>query len=163
MSTAVRHVLRSWRDKAKTAFYRRAAINNRKRFELAANGRHGSPQKERLTTLYRLSDGGNKKARFPFATKEVCLRNFLRAFQPSRDNLIIIADNVGDVTWQMVNRLHPNVIRTSLHNSGSWRYAAFEIAASRFAEDQVVYFVEDDYLHLPGSLQVLLEGIDIAD
>jgi hypothetical protein len=164
MKTITRVGFRLFVDKAKIAFYRRAAINNKKRFELAANDLHErSSQKRTPLTLYRISDGSGNKMRFPFATKEVCLRNFLRVFQPSRDDLIIIADNVGEVTWQMVNALHPNTVRTSLHNTGSWRYAAFEIAAKRSPDDQVIYFVEDDYLHLPGSRKVLLEGIAIAD
>jgi len=153
--------LRSWLKSARIKFYRRAAINNTQRFALGTG--HTAPRKEKLTSLYRISDGGNAKVRFPFATKEVCLKNFLSVFAPSRDNLIIIADNVGDATWEMVNKLHPNVLRTSLNNAGSWRYAAFDIAATRFADDQVVYFVEDDYLHLPGAPQALLEGISIAD
>jgi hypothetical protein len=162
MSTVTRAGFRPFVDKAKIAFYRRAAINNKKRFELAASNLHKQLCQNPPITLYRISDGSGKKTRFPFATKEVCLRNFLRVFQPSRDDLIIIADNVGDVTWQMINALHPNTVRTSLHNAGSWRYAAFEIATKRFQEDQVIYFVEDDYLHRPGSRQVLLEGIGIA-
>jgi hypothetical protein len=165
MSTVLTKIgFRPYIDKAKIAFYRRAAINNKRRFELAGNDLHeGSSQKWRLISFYRISDGSGKKTRFPFATKEVCLKNFLRVFQPCRDDLIIIADNVGDVTWQMINALHPNTVRTSLRNVGSWRYAAFEIAVRRFLEDQVIYFVEDDYLHLPGSREVLLEGIGVAD
>jgi hypothetical protein len=151
-------------EKSKIAFYQRTIINNLKRFELATNDLHkGSSQERKLIILYRISDGSGNKMRFPFTTKEVCLRNFLRVFQPSQDDLIIIADNVGEVTWQMVNALHPNTVRTSLHNTGSWRYAAFEIASKRFPEDRVIYFVEDDYLHLPGSREVLLEGMEIAD
>ena len=160
----LRRVLNTFLDRVKTARHRRD-LNNKKRFELSVNGSvEDSPQKESLKTLYRISDGSYVKDRFLFATKEVCLRNFLRVFQPSQDDLIIIADNVGDATWDMVNALHPNTIRTNIcHGAGSWRYAAFDIALKRFPEDQVVYLVEDDYLHLPGSPQVLLEGIRVAD
>lgn len=151
-------------NRSRKNFYRYAAINNKKRFRTVDNDlQRFFSQKLGLITLYRISDNSGKKDRFSFATKEVCLKNYLDVFKPSRDNLIIIADNVGDMTWRMINALHPNVIRTYFHNSASWRYAAFEIAALRFSENQVVYFVEDDYLHLPGSREVLLEGIEIAD
>jgi hypothetical protein len=155
--------LRSWLKSARVEFYRRSAINNKGRFALATNGRQSIGQEQKLVSLYRISDGGNVKARFPFATKEVCLKNFLSEFAPAKDDLIIIADNVGEATWDMVNQLHPNVLRTRLDNARSWRYAAFEIAAATFAENTIVYLVEDDYLHLPGSRQALIEGMAIAD
>jgi hypothetical protein len=159
----LKRALRPFLISAKMAYYSRV-IKNKKRFQLAANGSHGGHLRQQsLKTLYRISDGGHAKERFDFVNKEVCLKNFLRVFQPSQDELVIIADNVGDATWEMISALHSNIIRTSLNNAGSWRYAAFDIAIKTFPEDQVVYFVEDDYLHLPGSPQVLLEGMSIAD
>jgi hypothetical protein len=158
----LRRALRPFLINAKMAYYRRA-IKNKKRFELTVDRPpEGHIQKQSIKSLYRISDGGHAKDRFDFISKEGCLKNFLRVFQPSHDELIIIADNVGDATWDMINALHSNCIRTSLNNAGSWRYAAFDIAMT-FPEDQVVYFVEDDYLHLPDSAQVLLEGLSIAD
>lgn len=117
-----------------------------------------------LKAIYRISDGSYKKERFTFAPKEVCLRNFVGVFRMPATDLTIIADNVGDETFAMVNRLHPNVIRTNFGNGAdSWRHAAFDIALKKFNDDDVVYFVEDDYLHVPGAKQALVEGISIAD
>jgi hypothetical protein len=71
---------------------------------------------------------------------------------------------VGEATWKMVNGLHPSTVRTHFgHEAGSWRHAAFDIALRKYPDDAIVYFVEDDYLHLPGSRRLLLEGIAGAD
>ena len=114
--------------------------------------------------IYRISDGSYRKERFPFATKEVCLRNFLQVFRPTGEELFIIADNVGEATWRVVNELHPNVTRTSIcHGAGSWRYGAFEVALSQFEPEDLVYFVEDDYLHVEGSRDLLGEGVAVGD
>ena len=145
--------------------YGRIDLHNEGRFRL----RSASPSSSvahgpSLKAIYRISDGSYKKEHFPFATKEACLKNFLRVFQLPRGDLFIIADNVGEATWEMVNNLHPNAVRTQIgHGAGSWRYGAFDMALKHFSEDDVVYFVEDDYLHLPGSARVLLEGMAVAD
>jgi hypothetical protein len=148
---------------AKMVYYRHA-LRNEKRFTLAVTGRNENhPRNQGIKSIYRISDGERSKEHFTFATKEVCLNNFLKVFQPSKDDLVVLADNVKDGTWETIQTLPFNSIRTQLNNAGSWRYAAFEIALKSFTEDQVVYFIEDDYLHLPGSPQALLEGLEIAD
>lgn len=135
------------------------------RFRLRKAGNGPAPTGRcRLRMIYRISDGSYRKERFPFATKEVCLRNFLQVFRPSADELLIIADNVGEATWRMVNQLHANVTRTTIcHGAGSWRYGAFDVALAKFDPDDVVYFVEDDYLHVDGARDLLSEGIAIAN
>lgn len=117
-----------------------------------------------MKAIYRISDGSYIKDRFHFATKRACLRNFLRVFNPSTDDLLIIADNVHEETWRMVNELHPHTIRANIcHGAGSWRYGAFDIALKEYPDHEIVYFVEDDYLHLPDSQKILLEGMAVAD
>jgi hypothetical protein len=137
-------------------------IRNKERFKLRKAGSSDSARK--LKAIYRISDGSREKERFQFAGKELCLRNFLDVFQISAGDLLIIADNVTDETWRMVGRLHSNTTRTNIcQGAGSWRHAAFDMVLKDYHDDDVVYFVEDDYLHLPGSKELLLEGIAIAD
>jgi glycosyltransferase involved in cell wall biosynthesis len=91
------------------------------------------------------------------------LKNFLSVFDLPAEDLLIIADCVGDQTWEMVNAAQANVVRTEFGTgAGSWRHAALDVAVD-WDPDVAVYFVEDDYLHLPGSLEVLREGIAVAD
>ena len=37
------------------------------------------------------------------------------------------------------------------------------VTNKKFHPDTILYFVEDDYLHLPGWLDVLLEGFSIPE
>lgn len=113
-----------------------------------------------LYILYRISDKGNIKDKLPHAGKIHCLKNFLSVFGP--EGFFIFADNCKSETTEGLRELGLTPFVTSLGNSKSWRYAA-EYAMNNFKDDDVVYFVEDDYLHLPKSREILLEGIAIAD
>jgi len=121
------------------------------------------PVAAKVNYLYRISDSSLPKERFEFATKRTCLANFIDVFAPSHNELTIIADSVGDDTWKLVNLLHSNAIRTNFQSGAqSWRFAAFDVALAQFPDDVFVYFVEDDYLHLPASAEILREGLAIS-
>ena len=47
-------------------------------------------------------------------------------------------------------------------NSGSYRWA-LEHAVTAFDSDDVVYFVEDDYLHTRNAFAVLAAGVTVLD
>lgn len=130
------------------------------------------PVPGRLRVYYRLSDRGNPKEKIagPFA----CLANFLDVFRPAADELRVIADNCRDDTVERVEAMlaqagclgpHRNVIqRTALGHHGSFLHAkALALADCRHDQDAIVYFLEDDYLHLPGARAMLAEGLQIAD
>lgn len=121
-----------------------------------------------LNILYRISDGGYPKPKI--AGKRTCLRNFLRMVAPLSGRMSVVADNCRDETVAMIEqeaaayfgqagavRIH----RTSLGNGPSWIYARDLALAQDDAEP--FYFIEDDYLHLPGAGTTLLEGLERAD
>jgi hypothetical protein len=113
-----------------------------------------------MKVFYRISDGSYKKERFVNATKEHCINNFLEQFP--KEEVTIYADNVKDTTFEWISTLGCETRRT---NGGS-SAAGFRIVLSdalQLPDDEVVYFVEDDYLHLPKSRTVLLEGLDRAN
>ena len=96
-----------------------------------------------INAIYRISDGSYKKAKLPGSTKEACLHNFLDSFV---GDITIMADNCGEDTLALCHRAEKKMVETSLGNAGSLRYA-IEMVLD-WDDDQVVYFVEDDYLHL---------------
>nr|QBK93664.1 MAG: hypothetical protein LCPAC404_03680 [Pithovirus LCPAC404] len=77
--------------------------------------------------------------------------------------MYFIADNVEDETYEYLKKLCYNnqIFRTNLGNTGSFKFA-LDLALKNNDED-VIYFVEDDYLHREGSEKVLLEGFEKAD
>ena len=129
-----------------------------------------------MKIFYRLSDGSYPKVRFDNATKRNCLVNFLDKFMFHygrdyyvTDELILVADNVKDETMTWIESLLKEygvgrvetlrIMRTNAGSSaGSFRIVMEE--ALKLDDNEVVYFVEDDYAHLPNSRTVLMEGLD---
>jgi len=114
-----------------------------------------------LHTLYRISDGGNKKNKLQHANKLHCINNYIRVF--GKENLVVFADNCYKETIDSFNALGVKIIE--LPNLGN-ALSFFEIlnhAIDNFHDDDYVYFLEDDYLHLEGAKETLLEGLEIAD
>jgi len=115
---------------------------------------------KKLHIFYRLSDKGENKERLDIINNKACLNNFLREFP--EDQIIIIADNVKDETIEWLQSYNFKYIhRTSLGNSGSFWFC-YKLAMNLDFDDYV-YFVENDYIHKPNSMTVLLEGLNIAD
>jgi hypothetical protein len=113
-----------------------------------------------LTVYYRISDKGRPKTKLPNASKMACLRNCIAEFGAS--SVRVIADNCTEATVAEIRSLGLEVEETSLGNSGSFVHMADRIIRDRAADD-LVYLLEDDYLHRPGSRKLLLEGLAIAD
>ena len=120
-----------------------------------------------MRIYYRISDNSYKKQRF--GDKQKCLENFLATFAPTADELMVVADRCGDAAIDMIQNalvnsrhaLSPAIIhKTELGNSGSLRYALQQVV--NLGENVPVYLLEDDYLHLPGSRELLLEGLSLA-
>lgn len=108
--------------------------------------------------LYRISDNGNKnKNKLECATKINCLKNALEVFKQAK--IIVYIDNVIESTDKEIHKLCDNLNNVSIkylecrNNSKSFR-AAYEDALL-FENDDFVYFLEDDYLHLKNSFNVL--------
>lgn len=141
-----------------------------------------------MKVFYRISDKGYNKEKFPFATKEYCLKNFLSVWYENLDkktneiNLYMdfsdkssiesiskfvseffnpneIGAGIGDI-----NIIDAGVVEKKYKGSSaaSWR-CVFEEALKIEDKNEIVYFIEDDYLHLFGSRQAIIEGLARAD
>lgn len=109
--------------------------------------------------FYRISSESRSKPKLPGATKLRCLANFLGAF--GTGGVTVIADNCDDELLKAVYKYPVAILETTLGNSRSFMYALSQV---RFCPDNMlVYLVEDDYLHRPGSLRLLQEGLQKAD
>lgn len=127
-----------------------------------------------MKLYYRISDNSYKKQKLIGATKEVCLMNFVKAFHevifgsitpPPQDFISpmkIIADKCEPQTVAMLMETGIPTVTTDYGNAGSLQHA-IDLAINECQDDELVYFIEDDYLHL-GSAPILLEeGIKRAD
>ena len=112
-----------------------------------------------LKKIYRISDNNGGNTKIPTIKKKDCLLNFIEVF--GLDNLLIIADNVTQETLKFIKGFTQNIKITNLGNSQSFMAAVDE--ALKTADDNIVYLIEDDYLHFRGSDKILIEGLDKAD
>lgn len=114
-----------------------------------------------MKTIYRISDAGYNKVKPDYINNENCLKNFVSVF--GNQNLHIIADNCSKDTLQMITKyVHPNRIQNVYigHGAGTFNLALDE--ALKGDDDEIVYFLENDYLHKPGSDKVLEEGFTLG-
>lgn len=129
-----------------------------------------------MKLYYRISDKSYQKPKLMGATKEVCLMNFVSVFgnvifgpdsqalQPADDfvsPLHLVADRCERTTVAMLTETGLPLTLTDKGNAGSFM-AAFDMACHH-PDDELVYFCEDDYLHLPAAPALLEEGIKRAD
>lgn len=130
-----------------------------------------------MRILYRLSDNGYKKPKLSNATKLHCLENFiwnvswefnLYLDKVSPETRAAIVDSDVLLFQDHDKKRNNNSIQVEDipedkggSSAASWRYVR-DIALS-FSDDEIVYFVEDDYLHLGGSYRAIIEGLERAD
>jgi hypothetical protein len=114
-----------------------------------------------MKIIYRISDSGYNKIKPDYITNENCLKNFVYVF--GNQNLQVIADNCSKETLQMITKyVHPHNITTVSvgHGAGTFNLA-LDIALT-WDNDDIVYFVENDYIHLPGSPEIIEEGFKLG-
>lgn len=112
-----------------------------------------------MKIFYRISDGSYKKERFAHATKKGCLENFLKHFPA--DEITLYADNVKDETYEWLQSYNCNLLRTNGGSSAAGFRIVFNDALA-LPDNEIVYFVEDDYLHLDGSRNAIIESLQKA-
>lgn len=117
---------------------------------------------EKLKIYLRISEKKQNKSKPDYIDNEKCLNNLLCNFTIDDDELNIIADNVSDETYEWLLNKKLNVERTATDfkaGSGAESFRYVLEKALELDDDTIVYFLEDDYLHLPNSRNILMEGI----
>ena len=107
---------------------------------------------------YRICDHGYDKVKAAYITKERCLANAISRFPLNDVEWHVLADNVCDETYAMILKYVPAsaVQRVSVgHGAGTFRMVYED--AVKLPNDALVYFLEDDYLHCQGAMELLKE------
>jgi hypothetical protein len=112
-----------------------------------------------MKIIYRISDTGYSKVKPTYVNNENCLRNFCNVFIKQLDDIHVIADNCGDTTYDMIAKyINPtNISKVSIGNGAGTFNLALDTALTWDA-DEIVYFVENDYLHKQNSATLLTEA-----
>lgn len=116
-----------------------------------------------MKIIYRISDAGYNKVKPSYINNENCLKNALEVFPWVKYDWSIIADNISEKTNDMVQKYiprdHINYISVG-HGAGTFNLALDEALQS--PNDEIIYFLENDYLHKPGSDKILKEGFNLG-
>jgi hypothetical protein len=116
-----------------------------------------------MKIIYRISDTGYNKVKPDYINNENCLKNFCNVFYDHIYDIHIIADNCSEITINMIKKyIDPiNIEKVSIgHGAGTFNLALDK--ALKWNNEEIVYFVENDYIHLPGSPEVLEEGFNLG-
>jgi hypothetical protein len=114
-----------------------------------------------MKIIYRISDAGYNKIKPSYINNETCLKNFVSIF--GNEDLHIIADNCSEPTLKMIMKYaHPNAITIVSvgHGAGTFNLALDK--ALKWDDNEIVYFVENDYLHKSKSDKTIQEGFELG-
>ncbi len=114
-----------------------------------------------MKIIYRISDSGYNKIKPDYINNENCLANAVKVFKDA--DWSIIADNVSKETNDMIqkykSRDHINYVSIG-HGAGTFNLALDE--ALEYKDDEIIYFIENDYLHKPESFKIIEEGFSLG-
>lgn len=116
-----------------------------------------------MKVLYRISDGGNIKNKPAFVhDKKQMFMHFINTFK--EHDIYVFADNVSNETYNfLISCYNPTKInRISLGNSKSFMFT-LKYATEHFADNEKIYFAEDDYIYTKNAASIIEEGLDISD
>ena len=112
-----------------------------------------------MHVIYRISEIGYLKDKPNYINNKNCFENALQVF--NKANWYVIADNVRDETKEYLNSKVEAVKYVSVgHGAGTFNLA-LDVALN-LPSSEIVYFLENDYLHKPGADKVLEDGIELG-
>lgn len=114
-----------------------------------------------MKIIYRISDAGYNKVKPDYINNENCLKNATEVFKDA--DWLVIADNVSKETDDMIQKYisRSNIYYASVgHGAGTFNLALD--TALKYDDDEIVYFIENDYLHKPFSKEILKEGFELG-
>jgi len=114
-----------------------------------------------MRIIYRISDSGYNKVKPDYISNELCLKNATEVFTDAIFH--IIADNTSEETNNMIQKYitRDGVLNTSQGNGA----ATFNLALNKaleYDDDEIIYFLENDYLHKPNSQKIIEEGLSLG-
>ena len=111
-----------------------------------------------MQVIYRISDTSYQKEKPKYINNQNCLLNAIRTF--NKASWWVIADNVGEETKAFLNRELKNIEHVSVgHGAGTFNLALDY--ALTLPDEEIVYFLENDYLHKPGAMEVLQSAFEM--
>ena len=114
-----------------------------------------------MRIIYRISDSGYNKVKPDYINNENCLANATKEFDDSIWS--VIADNVSKDTNDMIQKYVTRdcILYTEKGNGAATFNLALDEALT-YDDDEIIYFIENDYLHKPGSQKIIQEAFELG-
>tara|TARA_R110001592_G_scaffold162983_1_gene396678 strand:- start:189 stop:890 length:702 start_codon:yes stop_codon:yes gene_type:complete len=118
-----------------------------------------------MKVIYRLSDAGYKKEKPKYIDNKTCLENASKVF--GKDNMVIICDNCSTKTQALAamnTECSTCIKQVSVgHGAGTFNLALnLAINTEGYKDDDIIYFLENDYLHKPEASKIIKEGFSLG-
>ena len=117
----------------------------------------------KLRVIYRSTGLENPKSRPPYYSKSLALQSFLGAAARCDRPVELIYLTDGPIPRDRLGPMEDTgeVVRQSgLGMVGSYQEALNQVETREWPDDDVVYLVEDDYLHTPVALASLMAAVE---
>ena len=112
-----------------------------------------------MQVIYRISETGYPKEKPNYINNKNCFENALRTF--NKANWLIIADKVTDDTKVYLESKVKTVNYVSVgHGAGTFNLALDY--ALTLDDNEIIYFLENDYIHKPEADKILEDGIELG-
>jgi hypothetical protein len=125
----------------------------------------GTTNHKNMKIVYRISDAGFNKLKPEYINNENCLKNALDVFSIEKHQWLVIADSVSDDTKNMIESyIDKQFIDYVFIKKGPgypFLYSLDKVIAQG-EDDDIIYFIENDYIHKPQSDQVIIEGVELG-
>lgn len=114
-----------------------------------------------MRIIYRISDAGYSKVKPDYINNENCLANATKEFDGSIWS--VIADNVSLDTNNIIQKYVTRdcILYTEKGNGAATFNLALDEALT-YDDEEIIYFIENDYLHKPESEKVIKEGFELG-
>ncbi len=114
-----------------------------------------------MRIIYRISDSGYNKIKPDYINNENCLANATKEFDDSIWS--VIADNVSSDTNNMIQKYVTRdcILYTEKGNGAATFNLALDEALT-YDDEEIIYFIENDYLHKPESEEIIKEGFKLG-
>lgn len=118
-----------------------------------------------IKIAYRTSEAGFDKVKPDYINTENCLANTAHVFPVDKYEWYILADSVSTETMEMIQKYVPekNIERVSIQNGPGYPFMhSLDKMLSTSNAGDIIYFIENDYLHRVGADIILHEGFDMG-
>jgi hypothetical protein len=119
-----------------------------------------------MTIIYRISSNGYNKKKLPYINNHNCLLNASRVFNTCAWHIIVDSLDIEDPAYSTIKNLANNRYGTTVDyvnkGSGAQTFNTALGYALTLPDDQIVYFIENDYLHLQGSIGILEDAFKLG-